>query len=356
MRAIGLVLLMLTAGPLFAQETVLRHDNYLAFMAAPGEEVVFDLKSMPREPYHADLRLLVLDPKSREVADHVVTLNTQDTLTYRAQTEGLHVLATGSGQCLATARRTNGPFALVAWEQTPLNVVRSFATHYFLVPRGMNKFEISISASVKGEGARLGIIGPDGKPVVEMEDDFDTLQRIKVDVPKGMDGQPWALTLTDPKGENLFFDDVLLWLGRGLPPYLCEQPEWLTGFVSSLQPEQISLQVPLKSVRFADGGTVTQEFTLEAVPQAKTIALRGVAQDVDYPNEGTVSINGSKPYMIPLTGDGASVLVTIPVKAADLKAGMNVLEFKHDNRGSSAMGLSELGLLAGEVIHEGEAW
>ena len=356
MRHLIPLLLVAVALPLHAEDTILRHDNYLAFTGQKGATAEFDVKSIPRAPYHEDLQLLVLDPQSREVHDQVVPVGTETKVSVLLTSDGLHVVCVSSGQPLAVVRRTNGPFALVAWEQTPLNICGSFARHHFFVPKGLSKFEIGLSADVTSEGARLGIIAPDGKTVVDLEDDFDKLQRVKVDVPAGMDNQAWAITLTKPQTPKLFLDDVLLWLGRGLPPYLCERPEWLAEFVGGVKPEQISLRVPLKNLGLANGGTFPVKFNLETAPQAKLAALRAVAQDVDYATEGTFTLNGSKPYALPLTGDGASLLVTVILRPEDLKAGENVLEFRHDNRASSGLGLSEMEILAGDVIHAGETW
>jgi hypothetical protein len=348
--------LLAAALPLQAEDTILRHDNYLAFTGQKGEAVGFDARSIPRAPYHEDLQLLVLDSESREVHDQVVPVGTEAKVSVPLETEGLHVLAVSSGQPLAVVRRNNGPFALVAWEQTPLNICGSFAKHYFFVPKGLNKFEIGVTADVTGEAARLGIWSPDGQAAVDLEDDFDKLQRIKVDVPEGTDGQAWALTLTKPQDPQFILDDVLLWLGRGLPPYLCEQPEWLATFVGEMKPEEVSLRVPLKNVSLTNGATVTVKFSLETVPDAKMVALRAVAQDVDYPTEGTFALNGSEPYALPLTGDGASLLVTVMLRPADLKAGENVLQFRHDNRASTGLGLTEMELIAGNFIHPEETW
>jgi len=356
MRRLLPLLLLAVALPLQAEDTVLRHDNYLAFTGQKGATADFDVRSIPRAPYHDDLKLLVLDSESREVFDQVVPVGTETKVNMPLASEGLHVLCVSSGQPLAVVRRTNGPSALVAWEQTPLNICGAFARHYFFVPQGLRTFQIGLSADVTGEGARLGIWSPDGQAVVDLEDDFDKLQRVQVDVPAGMDNQPWAITLTRPQDPKLVLDDVLLWLGRGLPPYLCEQPAWLPAFVGTMQPEQVSLRVPLKNLSLTNGGAVTEKFSLDAAPQAKMAALRAVAQDVDYPNEGTFTLNGSAPYAFPLTGDGGSLLVTVMLRPADLRTGENVLEFRHDNRASMAMGLTEMELIAGDLIHPAETW
>jgi len=356
MRRFLPLLLLAAALPLRAEDTFLRHDDYLAFTGQQGTTASFDVKSIPREPYHEDLQLTVLDSQSREVFDQAVALGATAQVHVPLASDGLHVLCVSSGQPLALVRRTDGPFALVAWQQTPLNICGGFAKHYFFVPRGMSKFEIGLLADVTGEGARVGLWAPDGKAVVDLEDDFDELQRLKVDVPPGMDGQPWAITITKPQNPKLVLDDVLLWLGRGLPPYLCEQPEWLAQFVTAMKPEQISLRVPLESLGLGEGRTVTVKFNLPAVPQAKLVALRAVAQDVDYPTEGTFTLNGSKPYAFGLTGDGAALLETLMLRREDLKAGENVLEFRHDNRASAGMGLSEMEIIAGDEIHQEESW
>ncbi len=333
-----------------AQETILRHENYLAFIGQQDENVSFVVKSLPRAAYLEDLRLFILDRDSRQMLEQIIPLGGEMKLEYTVKTEGLHVLGVHSGQPLAIVRRLEGPFALIAWEMTPLHICGGFTKHYFYVPPGLKEFKIGVCADVTGEGARLAVWGPEGELVFEKEDDFDRPELITVPAAAGAAAQPWALTLSPPRHSKLVFDDVCLWLGRGLPPFLCERPEWLPAFLETQPSEQINLRQPLPDVSLLAGKSVRVTFTLEAIPQAKMAALRGLAQDVDYPREGMFLLNGSAPYMIPVTGDGETVPVTIIIRREDLKVGENVLEFKHDARASTAMGLSQLEFIAGDLI------
>lgn len=333
-----------------AQETILRHENYLAFIGQQAENISFVVKSLPRSAYCEDLRLFILDRDSRRTLEQIIPLGGEMKLDYTVKTEGLHVLGVHSGQPLAVVRRLAGPFGLIAWEKTPLHICGGFARHYFYVPPGMKEFTIGVCADVTGEGARLAVWGPKGELVFEKEDDFDRPELITVPVAAGAAAQPWALTLSQPRNSRLVFDDVRLWLGRGLPPFLCERPEWLPAFIETQPSEQISFRQPLPDVSLQAGKSVRVTFTLEAIPQEKMAALRGLAQDVDYPREGMFSLNGSAPYMIPVTGDGETAPVTIIIRREDLKVGENVLEFKHDAQASAAMGLRQLEFIAGDLI------
>jgi hypothetical protein len=191
---------------------------------------------------------------------------------------------------------------------------------------------------------------------VDRSEDFDEPTRVKVEVPAGMDGQAWSFGLDKPESDKLFLDDVQIFLGRGLPPYLCEKPEWLADFISGAQAESISERVALPNASLRDGGTVEVKFALPRVPQAKMVALRALAGDVDYATEGAFTVNGKGPYTIPETGDSVTTTITVPLKREDLRAGDNVIVFKHDNRQSTAMSLSQMELLFGDSIQTQDVW
>lgn len=357
MRKLAFTLLaLLPVLPAVGQETLLRHQNYLAFNGTAGEAVKLVTRALPRAPYHEDLQLLLLDSGSRRVLEETVPVGSSRDLDYPVATTGLHVLSLSSGQCLATARTADRPFALLASQRVPLWICGSCARQYFLVPAGFTSFDLYLQAEVTGEGARLRVWQPDGSVAVDRSEDFDASTRIRVPVPKGQDGQPWAFTLDKPEDGKLVLDDVQLYLGRELPPYLCEQAEWPAGFVTTGEREQISRRVPLALSGLRDGRTTTVTFTLEAVPAVKMAALRALAGDVDYATEGTFTLNGHGPYAIPETGDGTVLQVTVPLKPADLQAGENTLVFKHDSRQSSGMTLAEVEVLFGDSISTDEEW
>ncbi len=349
---------LLAALPALAGETRLRHDNYLAFVGEQGEQVNLAVTSIARTIYHEDLSIAILDRQSRRVLEQVVPLGTGGTIPYTVETAGLHAVAVRSGQPLCTARLVNRPFALVAWEGAPLWICGACARQFFFVPQGCKRFDLFVTADVTGEGATLKVLSPDDAIAVDKTDDFDKLTRVEVAVPAGMDGRPWAFTLENPQQGKLVLDDVEIYLGKQLPPYLCEDPAWLALFTDRHPgaAEKISARVPLKGASLQGGKPVELRFSLASVPAARMAALRGTATDVDYPGEGTFTLNGKGPYCIPVTGDGATQGFTVTVKPGDLVAGENVIVFSHDNRQSSAMGLAELAVLIGDEIVVEEEW
>ncbi|MEN6641168.1 MAG: hypothetical protein ABFE08_01845 [Armatimonadia bacterium] len=354
MRHIALLLFSLAVLPLWAQEapqTILRHDNYLVFVGNAGETVKIAATSIPRGAYQDDLQVKIIDRDSRVVLEQSVPVGTSAEIAYQVKTPGLHVVGTVTGQSLATVRVVGKPFGLVAWEKTTLWICGGMAPQYFMVPAKSKKVEVYVTSDVTTEGATVKIVQPDGKVALEKTDDFDTRTKLEAPVPTGMDAQAWSLVVEKPNAPGLIFDDVEVYLGRNLPPYLCEKPEWLAEFLAAGHvDEQIIERVPLKTQSLSKGAAFTTTFTLAALPQAKLVALRTTAQDVDYPTEGTFTVNGQGKYQIPTTGDGATAVVTTLIKPEHLRVGENTIEFKHDDSGSSAMGLSETELIFGNAI------
>ena len=357
LAALALATLMACgASPTQAAETILRHDNYLAFNGEAGETAKVAVRSIERPPYQEDARAILLDSASRRVLEQTIPLGTSATLSCPLGKSGLYVLGVTTGQALATVTPQGRPFALIAREQVPLWICGACVRQYFLVPPGLSRVTLFLMADVTGEGARLRVMGPDEAVLLDRTDDFDRNTSVEVAVPPGCDGRPWSFTLDKPEGGKLVLDDVQVYLGRALPPYLCEQPDWLKLFVTAGAVEQITKRLSLPNAALRDGGEVTTRFPLDALPQAKMVVLRAVADDVDYPTEGSFTVNGHGPYTIPETGDAVATLVNIPLKADDLRVGENVLVFKHDNRQSMAMGLTQVELLVGDDIKLAEDW
>lgn len=356
MRNIALFMLSMMVLPLAAQQppspTILRHDNYLVFVGEAGETVKIAATSAGRGGFQDDLRIKIIDRDSRLVHEQSVPVGTSAEISYQVKTPGLHVVGTATGQSLATVSLVGKASGLVAWEKTTLWTCGGMAPHYFMVPAKCKKVEIFVVSDVTSEGATVKIVQPDGQVALEKTDDFDKLTKLEVPVPAGMDGQPWLLRVEKPaETTGLILDDVEVYLGRGLPPYVCEKAEWLAEFIAAGHvDEEIVERVPLKGSSLRNGGTVTVNFTLAAIPQTKLVALRVAASDVDYPTEGTFTVNGEGKYFVPTTGDGTMAVVTTIIKPEHLRVGENVIEFKHDDSGSSAMGLSELELIFGNAI------
>ncbi len=357
MKRCPLWLALVLVGPVAAQ-TQLRHDNYLAFLAEPGEMVRVVVDSLKHAGYSDSARVVVIDSQSRRMIEDTVTLGTSKTIEVPIKTAGLHVVGIMTGQTLATVTLVDKPFAFVAWRNVALDICRTVKPLYFMVPAGRQQAELHAQADVVGEGATIRVISPAGRVAWEKTDDFDQDTKILVDVAAGEDGQPWSVVVEDPKQPKLGLDDLTLYLGNALPPYLAEDPAWLQALAGRErhQSDKIDWRLPLKVASLHDGQSQTVTFKLDAVPAGKTVALRLTAQDADYETEGSFQINGQGTYKIPITGDGAVDTFTLKLKPGELVAGDNVIEFRHDNRASGALGLSQVELLVGDRIQEYLGW
>lgn len=340
------------------QQTVLRHTNFVAFAAQAGDEVALEARSIARAPYADDLYLRVLGPDSATLLEQRLAPDQGAELRLTAQKTGLHVALTASGQCLAVVRTTGRPWALVARDAAPVQICGAIARQYFLVPAGCRSFSVYLESPVTGEGALVRVWSPEGTAVLERTDDFDKLTRLDVPVDEGQDGKPWSLTVASARDKGYVLDDMLLYLGPQVPPLLCERPEWLDGFVSLLTKplEEVTRRVKLGSFSLNNGVTREVRFQLEAAPTEAMAALRTDANDVDYAGEGSFTVNGKGPYLIPITGDATTATVTVLIPPGDLVAGENVVVFRHDAHASAAMRLSEIELLLGATIAEHTGW
>lgn len=355
---------LLVISAAMAQEqpaTILRHENFLVFSADEGEEVQIAVNSRKRTGYRwgDELRLEVIDSNSNTTLEQSVPLDTERVISYRVGTTGLHAVRVSSGWNLCTARVLERPWALVAWGQVPLSICGSVARQHFFVPEQCESFSIALMADVKGEGALVRVYDAEGNLIAEQAGDFDREERVVVEVPEGADGAAWSLTLESPE-EDLALDDVTFYLGRGLPPFFCEDPQWLATFCAGeeYQPDLIDQRIAIEGARgLGKGDTITLTWQMDEVPADRVVALRLTAQDVDYPSEGKVVLNGHEPFFLPLTGDGQTQTFTLLINREHLLVGGNVLEITQDpSGGSQGMGIRGLELLVGERIKEFRGW
>ena len=338
--------------------TILRHENFLAFVAEPDENVVIAVESLARGPFTDDLEVMIIEPDSFQALGEIVPLGTTREIPFTTRKAGLHVVRLATAQTLYRARLVERPFALVAWEGTRVWITGAMVRQHFFVPEKKREFSLFVTASVVTEGATVKIWSPAGEVVLEETDDFVKTTELKVTVPEGMDGQVWTLALEDPGLPNLFLDDVELYLGRGMPPYLCEDPQWLPIFVKRTrgEPESIAAVVKLGNLTMRNGETTDVTFTIDALPDVSQAALRGAAHDVDYVDEGVFTVNGQGRYSIPVTGDATLADYTVLIDIEHLRAGENTFSFIHDNRASGVMALYDTELLLGENIRTEELW
>ena len=362
MRTLALIALAATGGSLAAAQqdaqTILRHDNFLVFEAEAGETVGIAVEAIPRSgfTYGDDLLVEVIDSTSERTLRRLVRLGDAETIEYPVQTTGKHAVRVSSGWNTCTARIVDRPWALVAWQDVPVSICGSMAPQHFKVLDGVERFQVTLSASVTGEGAALRVLGPDGALVLEEIDDFDQERRFDIEVPEGADGAVWSLTLSDPDREGLVLDDVTFHLSGRVPPLLCEDPAWAEAFAAGeeYQPDIIDTTVDVEG-RFSipAGGTATATWQMDALPEGKAYALRITASDVDYVRELVARLNGGEAFSIPITGNETADTFTLLLERDQLRAGENTLELTQDpGGGSAAVAAREIQILIGDRIRE----
>jgi len=210
---------------------ILRQTNYLAVLPDPSRKADVVLKTQQYSPAYSDvLRFTLIGPDSSTVTTGEVSLGEESRLSLPAAAAGLHVLELDSGWNACRADTGPTPSAWVARETVPLQTARGVKQLFFYVPRGAKQFSVWLVAATPREAARVQISGPDGHTAVEEEGDYDTPQRIRVQVPPGTDGKVWSLALLKPRMRGFSVDDVKLWLDSALPPYLSTREDWALMF------------------------------------------------------------------------------------------------------------------------------
>ncbi len=327
-----------------AQEapTILRHDNYLAFHADAGDDVPIAVTATARGSMSG------------------IPLGASETINFRAELTGLHVARVEVGWNLGSVEILDRPWALVAWARVPVNICGAMRPQHFFVPEYLDTIALVLSASVTGEGALFSVYDAEGNTVYQKEDDFDQQERVEIEVPEGAGGSAWSLTLAEPAAENLYLDDVQIHLGRGLPPYLCEQAEWVEEFV---QDEEYQADIIAQTIEVGNGGSIrsgesmTLTWEMDEPAEGTVCALRLTATDVDYVNEVAASLNGDEIFYLPVTGDAATETFTLPLAREQLVGGENTLVLTQNPAGgSSAVQVRNVQALVGERIREFVGW
>ena len=335
----------------------LRYDSFLVFRAKQGESVDMAVQSVAKSgfAYTDEARAVVLDPSNRRAAEVRVPLGSRRAISYQATTTGLHALCIQAGQNLARASVAGRPWAWVARREAPVHVSGTPVSLYFAPPEGLATFDLFVHARVKGEAAAVHVADPDGRTVLEREDDFDTVTRLRIKCPKPTTGRAWRIDIHDPGKPDFALDDVSIWLGRGLQPLVCPKPEWLGAFkgVTGAPPEKIGRRVFVHEgvLRLTRAAPCEVRFQLPTVAKAKLVAIRMRATDVDYRIEAPVVLNGVR-FFLPTTGDGITADVTVKLAPRALKVGENVIQLTQDpSGGSRTYSVARIELLFGEAIN-----
>jgi len=143
----------------------------------------------------------------------------------RAARGELSVVELDSGRNACRIESGGASRGHVARDRCPVRSVGPTGRLHFLVPKSINAFDIFIHASVTGEAARLRVLDPAGVPLAECQGDFDRPERVRVRLGRAGADRVCSLEVVRPVEGGLGLDDVTLWLGEMLPPYLCPDAE-----------------------------------------------------------------------------------------------------------------------------------
>lgn len=339
-------------------ETLLRHDNFLVFQGTAGEAITIEVESVAKAGYvyADDVVVEVIDPSSERTLREIVPLGETASIEYVPAANGTHALRLSVGWNVARAAVEGAPWAMVAWQNVPVNICGAAAPLYFKVPADLDRFAIALSASVTGEGAEVTILDPAGEVVFSETGDYDSLSTIEVEVPEGADDAVWQLRITDPEQADLNLDDVQFYLAGRIPPFFSPNPDDVEVFAAGerYQPDLIDSTVEVSGRLSLDAGaTETVAWTIDGLPEGKVYALRITGNDVDYPRELTAAINGGEAFSIPMTGNANTETFTLLIDRDALRAGENTLTFTQDpGGGSNVVVVEDAAILIGDRIRE----
>ncbi|HCA46307.1 MAG TPA: hypothetical protein DEP45_02790 [Armatimonadetes bacterium] len=359
-----LLVLVLAASaltPCLAQdlpETLLRHDNFLVFDGHAGETITIELESIPKASYlyGDDLLVEVIDPASERPLRELVPVGSTVSLEYPVTMDGTHAVRLASGKNTVRAQISSAPWALVAWQNVPVNISGAMSPLFFKVPADVEQFSVSLVADVTGEAAEVTVLGPDGTVVANEVGDYDTPGTITVAVPEGADDAIWELRITDPADGDLNLDDVQFYLAGRVPPFLSPNRDDVEVFAvgEQYQPDLVDVTVPVsgrQSLGAGESATVT--WRMNALPEDKLYALRITGNDVDYPRELTVCINGGEAIAVPVTGNATTDTFTLHIPREILRVGENTMVLTQDpSGGSNTVAAEESAILIGDRIRE----
>jgi len=207
----------------------LRGTHFVVYAVAAGEQV--SLTVSPRAAPQAK----AISP-GYEVVDHrsrVVLRNTAVdqpvAVKYRAEADGLNALVLKANRAWCRVDSGDRPVMVRAAGDSPLHHKGRRAPLYFLVPKACRRFHISILCPDKREGATVRVLDPTGRVAFEETDWFHKVRRATIDAPSAHRGRVWAFCSESAKrvGKPYGWDDVVVSLGRQVPPFVSTKPEWL---------------------------------------------------------------------------------------------------------------------------------
>ena len=207
----------------------LRGTHFVVYAVTAGEQV-----SMTISP-RAVPKAQAVSP-GYEIVDHrsrVVLRNSavdqQVEVRYRAEADGLNALVLKARRAWCHVDPGDRPVMIRAADDRPLHHKGRKGPLYFLVPKRCRRFHISILCPDKREGATVRVLDPTGRVVFEETDWFHKVRRATIDAPPAHRGRVWAFCSDSAKrvGKPYGWDDVVIGLGRQVPPFVSTKPEWL---------------------------------------------------------------------------------------------------------------------------------
>jgi hypothetical protein len=225
-----LVLLLALSAPASADSPILRYTSYVIVEVA-GKPVPVRFESRPYGTLHDDFTykdqpayaVIGADGHLLDERDGRLGLDSTVTVPGAAGEFGLIEARSGNNYCIAYPEV---PYAFVATETAPLNVVRGFERLHFFVPKGLTAASVFFHAWSVGEAGRAIIYDPQGNVAAELEDDFNQPTAVSFVVPEGQDDRAWAVALLPPQRDGWEIDDCKVWLSDSLPGLLVPQAQW----------------------------------------------------------------------------------------------------------------------------------
>ena len=208
--------------PIAARPTQLRARHFMFTNAEAGEPVQIELACQRLGSYRDAVALLVFGPDGKQVAEGAVGFGKTTVVEVRAPTTGTYTLVANASANKFSVRVKDRPQAY--WAEKRIDVCGYAAPLYFLVPSGVEQFEINVVTGAELETVKARVIDPVGNVVASKEGGFPNGTRLSADVPAEHAGKLWKLTLTRAAGPGVF-EDVTVSLSDNLPPYLSESPE-----------------------------------------------------------------------------------------------------------------------------------
>ena len=162
----------------------------------------------------APVQWLLYGPDDRLLERGQVEVDQTATVDATANQAGVYLLVVRSGQSRALVTLLSPHAAMVG---SAPRMVYQTAPMFFYVPAGTVDFQMTLTSPSPGETARLRILDPDGREVVQVQTTEEPEVVARVEVPTGAAGRAWQIRIERPERGTL--EDYTLVLDENLPAY-----------------------------------------------------------------------------------------------------------------------------------------